>query len=176
MMVSANTKSQLIAENTALRARIAKLEAAIADGLHERGEPVENDRAKGAPRMDELKESENRYRRLFETAQDGILILDARTGKIEDANPFLENLVGYTQAELHRNEKELQSLYDMNELLQSCNSQDEAYQVIRMLGSELFGDQSGSLSILRHADRSDLSSFLSTCSNRLLLYTFDGAR
>ncbi len=40
-------------------------------------------------------ESELRYRRLFETAQDGILILDADTGKIIDANPFLLDLLDY---------------------------------------------------------------------------------
>jgi PAS domain S-box-containing protein len=39
--------------------------------------------------------SELRYRRLFETAQDGILILDAKTGKIIDANPFLLDLLDY---------------------------------------------------------------------------------
>jgi len=43
----------------------------------------------------ELEESEVRYRRLFETAQDGILILDADTGKITDINPFLLELLGY---------------------------------------------------------------------------------
>ena len=47
-----------------------------------------------------LKASEERYRRLFETAQDGILILDAQTGKINDVNPFLENLLGYTKKEI----------------------------------------------------------------------------
>ncbi len=36
-----------------------------------------------------LKESEIRYRRLFETAKDGILILDFETGSILDANPFI---------------------------------------------------------------------------------------
>lgn len=41
-----------------------------------------------------------RYRRLFETAQDGILILDAKTGKIEDANPSLVALLGYQREEL----------------------------------------------------------------------------
>lgn len=40
-------------------------------------------------------ESELRYRRLFETAQDGILILDADTGKIIDVNPFLLDLLDY---------------------------------------------------------------------------------
>lgn len=42
-----------------------------------------------------LEESELRYRRLFETAQDGILILDANTGKIIDVNPFLLDLLDY---------------------------------------------------------------------------------
>lgn len=46
-----------------------------------------------------LKESELRYRRLFEAAQDGILILDANTGSITDVNPFLEKLLGYTEEE-----------------------------------------------------------------------------
>ena len=44
--------------------------------------------------------SELRYRRLFETAQDGILILDFKTGQIEDANPFLTQLLGYSRDEL----------------------------------------------------------------------------
>lgn len=39
--------------------------------------------------------SELRYRRLFETAQDGILILNADTGKIIDANPFFLDLLDY---------------------------------------------------------------------------------
>ena len=43
-----------------------------------------------------LRESETRYRRLFETAQDGILILDADTGQITDVNPFLEEMLGYS--------------------------------------------------------------------------------
>ncbi len=41
--------------------------------------------------------SETRYRRLFESAKDGILILDAKTGKIVDVNPFLIELLGYTK-------------------------------------------------------------------------------
>jgi diguanylate cyclase (GGDEF)-like protein/PAS domain S-box-containing protein len=47
-----------------------------------------------------LKDSEIRYRRLFETAKDGILILDAVTGQITDANPFITNLLGYTYIEM----------------------------------------------------------------------------
>jgi PAS domain S-box-containing protein len=39
--------------------------------------------------------SETRYRRLFESAKDGILILDAKTGMVVDVNPFLINLLGF---------------------------------------------------------------------------------
>jgi len=46
-----------------------------------------------------LMTSELSYRRLFETTQDGIFILDAETGQITDANPFLEKLLGYTLCE-----------------------------------------------------------------------------
>jgi PAS domain S-box-containing protein len=49
---------------------------------------------------DVLKSSEVKYRRLFETAQDGILILDADTGKITDVNPFLTDMLGYSSEEL----------------------------------------------------------------------------
>lgn len=42
-----------------------------------------------------MKSSEIRYRRLFEAARDGILILDAETGKIADVNPFLVEMLGY---------------------------------------------------------------------------------
>jgi formate hydrogenlyase transcriptional activator len=43
-----------------------------------------------------LKISETRYRRLFETARDGILLLDAGTGHISDVNPFLLEMLGYS--------------------------------------------------------------------------------
>lgn len=43
---------------------------------------------------------EKRYRRLFETAQDGILILDFADGRIVDANPFILRLLGYDRRDL----------------------------------------------------------------------------
>ncbi|MFZ1081977.1 MAG: PAS domain S-box protein, partial [Candidatus Kryptoniota bacterium] len=43
-----------------------------------------------------LQESEKRYRRFFESAKDGILILNAETGKVVDVNPFLLKLLGYS--------------------------------------------------------------------------------
>ena len=50
---------------------------------------------KGA--MDALGVSEIRYRRLFETAKDGILILDAGTGMILNVNPYLIEMLGYSE-------------------------------------------------------------------------------
>ena len=44
--------------------------------------------------------SEDRYRRLFEAAQDGILILDAQTGMILDVNPFLARMLESSHGEL----------------------------------------------------------------------------
>lgn len=46
-----------------------------------------------------LQVSEMRYRRLFEAAKDGILILDTRSGRITDANPFMSELLGYSHAD-----------------------------------------------------------------------------
>ena len=45
----------------------------------------------------DLRVSETRYRRLFETAQDGILLLDADSGQITDVNPFLIDIMGFSK-------------------------------------------------------------------------------
>jgi PAS domain S-box-containing protein len=47
-----------------------------------------------------IRASELSYRRLFETAKDGILILDAETGCINDVNPFLVELLGFSHTEI----------------------------------------------------------------------------
>ena len=47
-----------------------------------------------------LQQSEERYRRLFETAQDGIILLDAGSGDITDVNPFLLDMLGYSREQL----------------------------------------------------------------------------
>lgn len=52
------------------------------------------------PAEQALKASEISYRRLFETAQDGILILNADTGEIDDANPYLTDMLGYSREQL----------------------------------------------------------------------------
>ena len=191
--------------------------------------------------MQTLIDSELRYRRLFEAAQDGILILDAETGRITDVNPFLITMLGYSReefvekklwevgsfkdveasqeafealqqneyiryenlplktkagklvqvefvsnvylvgdekviqcnirditerrhaeydakkanaellalvAELQRRDREMKLLIHMDDLLQSCTTVAEAYQVIAIVSRDLFSGQNGALAIL----------------------------
>jgi two-component system CheB/CheR fusion protein len=50
--------------------------------------------------QERVRASELRYRRLFESAHNGVLILDSVSRKITDANPFMTELLGYTGQEL----------------------------------------------------------------------------
>ena len=65
------------------------------------------------------------------------------------ANNELLALVG----ELKRRDQEMQLLNRMNDLLQSCATQTEAYQVIALLAGELFAGTSGGLAILNGSDQ-----------------------
>ena len=85
-MSDTNIENQLRLANTELNRRIALLEETL----------LEKERTGEA-----LQDSEKRYRRLFESAKDGILILDADTGKVVDVNPFLLQLLGYSYDALY---------------------------------------------------------------------------
>src|SRR5258705_12709845 len=64
---------------------------------HLRNSPISQEPTKYPPSTTEgLRTSEIRYRRLFEAARDGILILDATTLRITDVNPFMLELLGYS--------------------------------------------------------------------------------
>jgi diguanylate cyclase (GGDEF)-like protein/PAS domain S-box-containing protein len=196
--------------------------------------------------QEKLRTSEIRYRRLFETARDGILILDVATRRITEVNPFMVELLGYSRDEflgkelweigllkdvkanrdafrelmrkghiryedlplqtedgkqrevefvsnvyeedgheviqcnirditerkqveenlnkahnelkalvavLQRRDSEMQLLYRMNDLLQTCVTQEEAYTVVALVAAELFAGQSGCLAILDASNR-----------------------
>ncbi len=62
--------------------------------------PVLGTEAAPRPIHEDVHVSELRYRRLFEAARDGILILDVDTLQITDANPFMTDLLGYSLPEL----------------------------------------------------------------------------
>ncbi len=72
-----------------------------------------------------MEESEIRYRRLFEAAQDGILILDAKTGMIEDVNPYLIKMLGYSREEFIK-----RKLWDVG-AFKDINASMEAFQVLQ---------------------------------------------
>jgi PAS domain S-box-containing protein len=82
----------------------------------------ETDRLRAA---ESLTLSETRYRRLFETAQDGILIVDAESGHVFDANPFLTELLGYPREELVGKE-----LWQIG-LFQDIESNKKAFRVLQ---------------------------------------------
>jgi PAS domain S-box-containing protein len=80
-MSDTNIENQTCLANKEPKGRTALLEESL----------LEKERIMGA-----LQDSEKRYRRLFESAKDGILILDAETGEVVDVNPFLLKLLGYS--------------------------------------------------------------------------------
>jgi PAS domain S-box-containing protein len=70
----------------------------LSDGMECRAVMVDITRRKGDE--DKMRISEIRYRRLFEAAKDGVLLLNAGTSKITDANPFMTALLGYSHEQL----------------------------------------------------------------------------
>lgn len=78
-----------------LKDRLSRLAPAVRRALAE----ADNARNRKAAET-ALRDSELRYRRLFESAQDGILLLDGASGKIFDANPYLADLIGCTADDL----------------------------------------------------------------------------
>ncbi len=62
--------------------------------------PTEDPDQTGTRIEQALRASELSYRRLFEAAKDGILILDVDTGRITDVNPFLVELLGFSRNEM----------------------------------------------------------------------------
>ncbi len=71
-----------------------------ADGRIAGASKVVRDISERKQAQDRLRVSEIRYRRLFETANDGVILLDPGTCKIIDANPFMTRLLGYERDQL----------------------------------------------------------------------------
>jgi diguanylate cyclase (GGDEF)-like protein/PAS domain S-box-containing protein len=249
--MSDHNEPQHNAENASLPLRLAIKETQSPKRPPGERMPPKADIA-GRKRAEEaLRDSEARYRRLFETAKDGILLLDAISGQITDVNPFLIELLGYTHDELlgkklwdigpfkdivasqaafrqlqqkkyiryeelpleakygervevefvsnlyevngkkviqcnvrdisermrakdslgkaneelsalvvalQKHDREMRLINRMQDLLQACKTQEEAYRVIALAAGELFTGQSGGLAIL-HASGQYLETF-----------------
>jgi PAS domain S-box-containing protein len=65
-----------------------------------RTEQAETRTEQAVTQTEQIRASELSYRRLFEAAKDGILILDVDTGRITDVNPFLFQLLGFSRMEM----------------------------------------------------------------------------
>ena len=85
MEKEAKTKKELIEDLADLRQQLVD---------------VKKSRSETKNILQALQASETRYRRLFETAQDGILILNAETGEIDDVNPYMIDMLHYSREEL----------------------------------------------------------------------------
>ena len=83
------------ADDYILKDRLTRLVPAIRGALEKRRLQRDSRDAVAAMRASEI-----RYRRLFEAAKDGILILDGETGLVVDANPFIMKILGYAAKEV----------------------------------------------------------------------------
>lgn len=96
--------------------------------------------------LQRLNKSELRYRRLFESAHDGILILDPETRKITDANPCIAALLGYSKSQLLGKElweigllkdEEASRDADISERKQSKETLRQSFAELRLHAEEL---------------------------------------
>lgn len=94
-----------------LKHRLMRLIPAVDRALREVEEHSERERAEEA-----MRESEHKYRELFECLSDAAFLADERTGKIIDTNRRAEELLGHTRAEiLGRNQSEFLALDKPND-------------------------------------------------------------
>jgi len=82
----------------------------------------------------QIENSEQRYRRLFESARDGILILDSPSMAIVDANPYMSELLGYSKEELVG-----KHLWEIG-LFQDKSESEAAIQTLRETGYVRYED------------------------------------
>jgi DNA-binding NtrC family response regulator len=78
-----------------LKHRLMRLIPAIDRALREVEEHAERERAEEA-----MRQSEHKYRELFECLSDAAFLADAQTGKVIDTNHSTETLLGRTRAEI----------------------------------------------------------------------------
>src|SRR2546428_873174 len=88
----------------------------------------------GGRERESLRSSETRYRRLFEAARDGILIVDTASRKITDVNPYMSELLGFSPAELLGKE-----LWEIG-LLKDAQSSQDAFQELEQKGHIRYED------------------------------------
>jgi PAS domain S-box-containing protein len=111
-----------------LEARQLELEMQNAQlrGERDEGEAMLEKFTGWARAEDMMRISEMRYRRLFEAAHDGVLLLDPDTCRITDANPFMTQLLGYPREQLIGKE-----LYEIG-LLKDEGASREMFRMLKL--------------------------------------------
>ena len=107
LFLSSHTEREIVnkTENVTFYGYVVKdsgiivLDASIkmAFRLHEANQNLKKQKIELENKKKNLQVFEKRYRRLFESAKDGIIILNADNGVIVDVNPFLINMLGYSK-------------------------------------------------------------------------------
>ncbi|MFO7716572.1 ATP-binding protein [Desulfosarcina sp.] len=96
-----------------------------------------------------LKESEKRYRELFDSAAEGILVTEVSTGRIRYANPAICRMLGYSEAtlvsmtmlDIHPPDEAVQILADLAEQLHDTGKSMAAdIACVRRDGGTIFAD------------------------------------
>lgn len=121
-----------------LKDRLIRLPQAISSALEKNKAMEENRRAEQA-----ILTSEIRYRRLFESAQEGILLLDAETKKLMDVNPYMLSMISYERNEIVGKELWEAGIFQdqnaFNEAFEQFGEEGHVYcegMVLRTKGSE----------------------------------------
>jgi two-component system, cell cycle sensor histidine kinase and response regulator CckA len=83
------------AEDYVLKSHLGRLGPAVESAIRKKQAMEEKAKTEEA-----LQESEKRYRRLFESAQQAVLLLDSETGNVTDINPFGLQLIGRTKPQV----------------------------------------------------------------------------
>jgi PAS domain S-box-containing protein len=129
-----------------LKHRLMRLIPAVDRALREVEEHNERERAEEA-----MRQSEHKYRELFESLSDAAFLVEERSGKIIDTNRRAETLLGHTRAEiLGHNQSEFLSSGKAD------SSQDETpkeKQKVRPLDREFIRTPKGDVRVDAHATR-----------------------
>jgi len=89
-------------------------------------ESIDREITKRTQMEEKLAESEERYRRLFETSQDGLLLIDKKTGNVINVNPAIAKLLGHSREEfIGKKVKDIGLFKDIEDIQEIIKKLDE---------------------------------------------------
>ena len=129
-----------------LKHRLMRLIPAVDRALREVNEHLERERAEEA-----MRQSEHKYRELFESLSDAAFLADEHSGKVIDTNRSAETLLGRTRGEIvGHNQSELLSLEKVT------RTTDGVLARIQPLEADVINTQRGKIHVDLRATRLEL--------------------